>query len=158
MPRPYSANFKEMVNSTGAAEAPLLLLEIAHVDLLEPIRVVNDTQDLLHNGNTFVALQFRATLPDDLEEGEPRATLAVDNVGRELTEWLELSGGGRGATVRMLQVLRSAPNTIEWEVTLDLADVRVNLLDVTGTLSFDSLINLPAIALTYRPDVAPGIF
>lgn len=158
MPRNYSNAWKETTNSTGAAEAPLLMLEIEHVDLAEPIRVVNDAQDLVHNGDTFVALAFGATLPDDLEQGEPRAVLTVDNVGRELTEWLELSGGGRGATVRMIQVLRSAPDVVEWEVTMDLNDVRVNLADVSGTLTFDSLINLPGIALTYRPDVAPGIF
>lgn len=158
MPRNYSNTFKETVNRMSAPEAPVLLLEIVHADLAQPIRVVNDTEDLVHNGNTFVALQFRATLPDDVEQGEPRAILAVDNVGKDLTGWLEMSGGGRGATVRMIQVLRSAPNTVEWEVTMDLADVRMNLLEVSGTLSFDSLINLPGIALTYRPDVAPGIF
>lgn len=158
MAKPYTRRFKEVIHSTGAKEAPLLLLEINHVDLTTPIRVVNDNQDLVHNGNTFTAMAFRATLPDDLEQGNPRATLAVDNVGRELTQWLELSGGGRGATVRMVQVLRSVPNTVEWDVTLDLADVQVNLLEVSGSLGFEDILNLPGIPLTYRPDVAPGIF
>lgn len=158
MAKPYTRRFQEVIHATGAKEVPLLLLEINHVDLTTPIRVVNDNQDLVHNGNTFTAMAFRATLPDDLEQGNPRATLAVDNVGRELVGWLELSGGGRGATVRMIQVLRSAPNTIEWEVTLDLNDVQINLLEVTGTLGFEDILNLPGIPLTYRPDVAPGIF
>lgn len=158
MPRNYSRSFQEKVNSTSANEAPLLLLEISHVDLVTPIRVVNDNQDLAHNGNTFVAMAFRITPPDDMQDGQSRAAIAVDNVGRELTQWLEMSGGGQGATVRIIQVLRSAPNTIEWEVTMDLADVRINQREVTGTLTFDDILNLPAVALVYRPDVAPGIY
>lgn len=158
MARAYTKKFKATVNSTGATEAPLLLLEIAHADLAQPIRVVNDNQDLLRDGHTFTAMAFRATMPDDSEERLPRAALSIDNVGRELTQWLELSGGGQGATVRMIQVLRSVPDLIEWEVTLDINDVRIDMLEVSGSLGFDDILNLPAIPLTYRPDVAPGIF
>ncbi|MEK6592601.1 MAG: DUF1833 family protein [Pseudomonadota bacterium] len=158
MPRNYSVPFKETIHRTGAPEAPLLLLEINHVDLATPIRVVNDNLDLVSNGNTYTAMAFRALMPDDLDQSQPRAALAIDNVGKELTTWLESSGGGEGATVTMRQVLRSAPNTIEWEATLNLSEVQTNLLEVTGTLSFDDTLNLPAVPLTYRPDVAPGIF
>jgi hypothetical protein len=158
MPKNYSANFKETIHATSAAEAPLILLEITHADLAQPIRVVNDNLDLVHAGDTYTALAFRVMPPDDLSEGQPRAAIAIDNIGRELTQWLELSGGGQGATVRMIQVLRSDPDTVEWEVTLDLADVQVNMLEVTGTLSFDDILNLPAVPLSYRPDVSPGIF
>jgi hypothetical protein len=158
MPRNYSAAYNEKVNSTGADESPLLLLEITHADLPSPVRVVNDNQDITSNGNLFVALAFEATLPDEPEEGMPRAQLAVDNVGKDLTYWLESSGGGQGAQVRMMQVLRSAPDTIEWEVTLDLNNVSLDMLRVRGTLSFEDLLNRPAVALTYRPDVAPGLY
>ena len=158
MPKPYSNTFKETINATAARESPLLLLEIEHPALTTPIRVVNDNQDLAHLGNTFTALAFRATLPDDLEQGQPRAQLAIDNVGKDLVSWLEASGGGKDATVRMIQVLRSAPDIIEWEVTLSLTNVRMNMLEVSGTLGFDDILNLPGIPLTYRPDTAPGMF
>lgn len=156
--RNYSNRFRETTARTGAPEAPLMLLEINHADLIDPIRVVNDTDDITSNGELFTAVSFRTTLPDDLDQGNPRAGLAVENVGRELTQWLELSGGGQGATVRMMQVLRSDPDVIEWEVTLDLNAVRQTMPEVTGQLGFDDLLNLPGIALTYRPDVAPGLF
>lgn len=158
MPRNYSAGFKEVLNDTGATEVPLLLLEITHADLASPIRVVNDNQNLTSNGNLFVAIAFRATLPDDLDEGMPRAQLAVDNVGKDLVAWLEASNGGQGAQVRMMQVLRSAPNTIEWEMTLDLNNISMDMLEVRGTLTFEDILNQPAVPLTYRPDVAPGLF
>jgi len=158
MPKSYTAAYQGVINSTGASEAPLLLLEITHPDLPAPIRVVNDNQDLTHNGDLFTALAFEATLPDEPEEGMPRAQLSVDNVGKEMVGWLEASGGGQGAQVRMMQVLRSAPDVVEWEVTLDLNNISIDMLRVRGTLTFEDLLNRPAVALTYRPDVAPGLY
>lgn len=153
-----SDNYKRAINATGGNEIPLLLLEIHHADLVLPIRVVADNQDLTHQGHVFTAMAFRATLPDDLESGQPRAQLAIDNVGRELMQWLEQTAGGKGATVRMIQVLRSDPDTIEGDITLDLTNLQATALEVTGTLGFQDVLNLPGIPLTYRPDVAPGLF
>lgn len=154
----FSPGFHEVINATSAPETPLLLLEITHPDLDEPIRVVNDTQDLICQGKRFVALGFRATLPDDQENQLPRARLSVDNVGRELTKWLEISSGGLGAECRMLLVLRSAPDLIEWDITMTLSNVSITPQEVTADLGFEDLLNRPAIPLTYRPDTAPGLF
>lgn len=158
MPRNYSSAAQTEMNATSGADPILILLEIDHVDLSVPIRVVNDTQDLVHQGNTFTAMAFRAVLPDDLEQGASRARLAIDNVGRDLMTWLESSGGGREATVRMIQVLRSAPDVVEWEVTMDLINVSADALEVSGELGFDNLLDRPAVALTYTPASQPGIF
>lgn len=220
----HSAHYKETVASTSPAESPLLLLEISHADLAEPIRVVNDTDDFPYGsayewqanhvyaagekmippsiegepnyngrfyqctvggasgatvpalpatvgqtvvdnaatwscaGNQFKALAFRVKKPDDMEQQLPRAELAVDNIGRELVGWLEQSGGGRGASCRMMEMLRSDPSVIEWEVTLDLTNIQINALEVSGSLGFEDLLNKPAVPITYRPDIAPGLF
>lgn len=158
MPKNYSAAYMETVRRTSADEAPLILLDITHPGLTEPARVVNDTADVVSFGNTYTALAFDIALPDDPEEGLPRAMLAIDNVGRVLTQWIESSNGGRGAKVRIMQILRSNPNVIEWEVTLDLSNVRLDAQRITGTLSYEDLLNRPAVMLWYRPETAPGIF
>lgn len=158
MARNYSTTYKQAINETGGAEIPLLLLEIDHSGLSVPVRVVNDTQDLVSNGNAFTAMGFRYVLPDDLEQGNVKARIAVDNVGRDLVQWLEESYGGAGATVRMMQVLRSDPDTIEWEVTMDLTNVNQNVVEVSGELGFNNLLDQPAVLTTYRPDVAPGLY
>lgn len=109
-------------------------------------------------GNQFKACAFDITLPDDVEQQLPRAELAIDNVGRELMQWLEASEGGRGAQVRLMQALRSEPGVIEWEVTLDLTHVRATPARIAGELGFEDLLSMPAVGLTYRPEVAPGLF
>lgn len=158
MARAYSAAYKSTLAAVSAPEAPLILIEIDHADLVAPLRAVNDTQNLTSNGDTFVAIPFRYELPDDTDGQLPRARLAIDNVGRELMYWIETSSGGHGSTCRFMQVMRSRPDTVEWEITLNLYNVRATMREVTGDLGFENLFNRPACALSYRPDVAPGIF
>ena len=163
MPKPYSRSFIETVSRTSAAELPRVLLEITHSALTVPIRVVNDNQDLVSNGDTFIALGFDIVLPDETDRQLPRATIEVDNVGKgpdgnSLADWLEQSTGGQGAQIRIMQVLRSAPDTIEWDITLDLSNVRLKFLKVTGDLGFEDILNRPGIPLTFRPETAPGLF
>lgn len=156
--RDYSDSAKEKLSSLTQSEAPLLLLEITHADLAVPVRVVNDNLDILSNGQNYIGLAFRAVPPDDLSQGAPRATLAIDNVGRDLTQWIESSAGGDGSTVRMMQVMRSAPDVIEWDVTMELIDVSMTANEIRGTLQFKNLINTAGITLLYRPENTPGLF
>lgn len=158
MPRSYSAAYKSTLAQTSAPEAPLILLEISHVALTEPVRVVNDTQDITHDGSLFVALPFRADLPDDFENQLPKARLAIDNIGRDLVYWLETLGGGEGSSAHLMQVMRSAPEVVEWEITMQLSNVRIDAAEVSGELNFENLFARPASAIQYRPDTAPGVF
>lgn len=152
-----SSGLQEDINSTSGT-APLLLLEIHHPDLPVPIRVVQDNQDLVHDGELFQAFAFDAQLPDDIESQNPEAQLVIDNVGREISAWLEASGGGQGATVRMIIVRRVDPDVVEWEVTLDLTNTRMNQSVITGKLGFDNLMSRPACAIHYNPTTASGMF
>ncbi|MBI3771473.1 MAG: DUF1833 family protein [Gammaproteobacteria bacterium] len=152
-----STNYKTQTNRTSGT-APLILLEITHPNLPQPVRLVQDNQDIVSNGNTFTAMGFEITLPDDKEQGLPQAKIAIDNVGKELTSWLDASGGGKGAKVRVMQIMRDAPNVIEMDTTLDLSNVSMNVFKVGGTLGYQDILNQPAVTYTYRPDTAPGLF
>lgn len=158
MTRGVSAAFTTVANSTAAGEAPRYLLEITHADLVTPIRIVDDTDDLVHQGDTFTAYAFDIVIPDDTAGKLSRARLVIDNIGRELTQWLEASAGGQGAQARIIQVLRSAPDVVEWEMTLDFSNLAIDLLKCTWELGYEDLLGQQAIALTYRPDTAPGLF
>ena len=155
--RNYSATSRRGMNATSGA-APVMLVEIDHPDLAAPIRVAQDTADVACQGNTYVAFAFDIDLPDDMDRQAPRARIAIDNAGRELTQWLEASNGGEGATARIMSVQRADPDVIEWEATLNLSDVEMDLHRVSGSLGYEDLLSKPGVALSYRPDTAPGIF
>lgn len=157
MAKSYTANYRERTGSTSGEDA-LYLLEISHAQLVTPIRVVNDTADIVSNGNTYIAYPFRITLPDDVAGQMPRATLTIDNLGRELTQWLDDSAGGREATVRVMQIMRDAPDVIEYEITVDLRGVGQDVGQVSGQLGYEDVLNLPGLPMTYRADLAPGLF
>lgn len=158
MPRSYSLTARRRLSETSAAELPLFLLEISHTDLPDPVRVVGDSQDLLSNGFTYVGMAFRISLPDERQGQQPRAELSIDNVGRELMQWVEGSAGGRGARVRIMQVLRSSPNVVEWEIEMELSNIRANASEVTGELGFPLLLDVPAVQVRADSTVMPGIF
>lgn len=154
----YSNNYLEELNRTSGSEPLLLLVEINHADLASPVRVVNDTQDLVSSGNTYYGAPFRYRLPDDPEQGNSSAQIQIDNVGRELVQWLELSNGGAGATITLGQVLRSSPDAIEWSVTMDLTNIKMDAMQITGDLGFKNLFEIPAVSISYTPYAAPGLF
>ncbi len=154
----YSTNARKEISKVNADNLPLILLEIDHTDLTTPIRVVNDRTDIIFETNTYTALSFRIALPTDLQQGLPRATLAIDNVGKDLVQWLESSNGGAGTTVRILQVLRTDPSVAELDMLMTLFNIQVTASVVTGELGFEDLLNVPAVTLAYTPEVAPGLY
>lgn len=158
MAKTYSANFNKTINSVSAAEFPLVLLEISRDDLAQPIRIVNDATDLVHNGNTFTALPFDITLPDDPETGMPQATLSIVNVGRELASVVENTDWSQETNATLIQVMRSAPNTAEWSITMVMTDIQMNSQYITAKLSFEDLLGVPAITKKYTAQAFPGLY
>jgi hypothetical protein len=158
MARSYSSEYKSTLAKVSGEETPLVLLRIDHPDLTQPIRVVNDTQNLTSNGFEFIAFPFRAVLPDDFENQLPKALLQIDNVGRDLMFWIESTDGGLGSTATFQQVMRSRPNQVEWEITMSMFNISATNLEVTAELGFENLFSKPAISVSYRPDNSPGLF
>ena len=158
MAKDYSANFKSTLAEVNAPEAPLILLEINHQALTQPVRVVNDTVDVTSNGNLYVGFPFRCVLPDDFESQIPKARLSIVNVGRELMYWIETTSGGQGSTCTFKQILRSNPDLIEWEITMNLYNVNVTMQEISAELGFENLFSKPAVSRQYRPDNSSGLF
>jgi hypothetical protein len=154
----YSTNARRNLLATSADEPMLELVEITHPDLEIPIRVVNDTQDITVEGNEFIACPFSLTRPDDVDQQAPTAKLSVDNIGRELTHWLEHSRGGKGARCRLMAVLRSQPDVIEFDMTMDLSGLSINNMTVDGELGFQNTLMQPAVTMRYDPISSPGLF
>lgn len=158
MPRVVSDTLRDRIMRSAAPEAPLVLLELTHSQLAQAVRVVNDTLEIEHNSNTYAPVPFRCLWPDDQEEQAPRATLAIDNVGRELTQWIEVSNGAVGAKVTMKKVLRSDPDYVEMSVQMDMIGIELSGEEVQVTLGFPNVYFKPLTRMTFRPESHPGIF
>jgi hypothetical protein len=158
MAQAYSDIYKSTLAEVSAPEAPLLLLQINHPELPSPIRVINDTQNITSNGNLYVAFAFRFVLPSDYENQIPKARIAIDNVGKDLMQWIETSDGGAGSTVQLSTIMRSRPNQIEWTMTMSMFNIQANAREVSAELGFENLFTKPAISIQYRPETCIALF
>ena len=158
MARDYTDEYKSTLAQVNSKETPLILLEIDHPELAEPIYIVNDTQDVVSNTITYIAFPFICKLPDDFENQLPKASISITNVGKELMYWIETTSGGQGSTCTFKQILRSNPDVVEWEITMSLFNVQVDVQNVSAELGFENLFGKPAISMKYRPDNSPGLF
>lgn len=139
-----------------ASDLPLVLLTIDHADLASPIRVVNNTEDITSNGDTFTAFPFELPMPESPEDAPPRTTLRIDNVSREIGQAIRSISTPADITI---QVVRQAdPDT--YEVTLSgyrLTNVRYNALTVEGDVIREDLTKEPYPFLSYSPAEFPGL-
>ncbi|RZS86078.1 DUF1833 family protein [Pigmentiphaga kullae] len=158
MARLKSSRYVENALALSADEAPIYLLEISHVLVATPLRFVNDNQDVVSNGNNYVACAFAVQLPSDQDRTTPRARLSIDTLGGDISAFLERTHGGRGAVLKVLQILRSQPDFIEDEFVLDMSNVVAAVPTIQADLGYDDVLNKPGTPYTYRPETAPGLF
>ena len=153
-----SEDFAGDERASQPRERILTCVEFAHPAIAAPARLVNDTEDRVVEGETYIATRFEAKLADDAKRRAPRAEIAVGNVGRVLHDWVERSGGGAGGTARIFQVIDIPGATPEWDLDLDIIGITGDSANVTVSLGFDPLLGRPATADRYDPQTAPGLF
>ena len=137
-------------------------LEITHPGLTAPVRIVNDTADHTVEGHTFLACSFEPQLPQEVDGQVRRASIRVDNIGRKLMEWIELSEGGKGAYMRILALippgLGEVTSEISYDVTMGVVISDITHQSVTVEVAEDSLVGRPGILLRHDPGLSPGLF
>jgi hypothetical protein len=157
MARNFSQGFKLNLTSISPEENILYALEINHKALATPIRVVNDTLDLISNGETYLACGFNISLLSDSEKELPKARISVTTIKNDLQHFIESSNGAQEATITIKLLRRSEPDTIEHELTCDLLNLSVDYFTVTGTLGFDNILGRDAINVNYSSKESPGL-
>ena len=152
-----SSNYDQAAFAHETSEVLLTILELVSVDLAVPLRVVNNSEDIVHLGDTYQAFPFFVKKPTNLPNEMPRAELSICNVDQQIVE--AVRDVDTPLTVTITQILASSLNTIEdGPYTLVLRDVAYNYGVVSGSLEVDDILNEPYPADTYDPVVAPGLF
>lgn len=154
----FSDEFKINVNKLNADEAVLVCIEIRHPFISDVIRIVNDSDNLISNGNTYLPMGFEFKRHDDVENELPRCTVTFQNIGRLLTKWVDASGGGKMASFDMLLIRRKNPNFVEERISFEVGQCNVT----TEIVGFELIIqnNLRKRAINYMYDLkrAEGLF
>lgn len=137
-------------------EVFLVLVEIGHASLSEPIRVVNNNENVTSLGNLYVAFPFEIDLPGEDSDRPPGARLRIDNVDRTIVQTLRRIASPPTVTIRI--ILAATPDTIELELAgLTLRNATYDAATVTGDLAFEQIMVEP-VATMMTPAKFPGIF
>ena len=157
MSRNVSATARAAINAQQTGEAFLILLTISHPNIDPPIRVTSDGVNTISRGETFIAYPFEVTLPDDRDDQVVRASLRVDNVGREIATALRSIDSPPQVTLEV--VLGSSPDTVEaGPFDFTLRGATYDALTVTGDLVFEDILNEPIPGDAMTPANFPGLF
>ena len=152
-----SSNAVAAVLAQETSEVFLTLAEITHESLDAPLRFVNNTQNVTHNGAIYQATAFKLTPGTSTGENDTPARLAIDNVDRGIMEMLIPIRDPLAINFKV--VLASSPDTVEWESgNLILRDVTPNVQQISGSLYDVYIADRVVPGIFFTPFDFPGDF
>ena len=135
---------------------PLVLLEIDHADLANPIYLVNNKENVTSNGEEYTAYPFEIFMPDSKEDAPPTAKIRIDNVSRELGQTIREITSPPTVTIRVVR--QETPDVVEAEFTgMKLRHIPYDALSIEGNLEFEDLTREPFPAYSFSPANYPGV-
>ena len=157
----------DILNAMMARETGLVvlyLLDIDHEDLEEPIRLVNNTEDVISGGNTYTAMGFEVRLPDDRDATPRGAQLRIDNTTQWFTPIFRSLFGEFLVTIRIaIPTNASATPPVYDGIEIEYLPMQLVALQsgnqtVEGTLSYENLANELWPPQSFNPFDFPGLF
>lgn len=142
----------------------LYLLDITHEDLDTPIRLVNNTEDVISGGNTYTAIGFDVLPPNDKDAAPRGARLSIDNASQWFTPTLRTLSGEFLVTIKLAiptDASASPPvfDGVEIEyLPAQLLSLEYDDVTVSGTLSYENLANAPYPGEFFNPQHFQGLF
>lgn len=153
----YSPAFVEAVVSQNTDEVFLFLLTLSHVDLPVPIRVVNNTEDVVSVGNTYTAFPFNLVLPQDDGDTLPQVVISLSNVSLEFIDEIRALNGA--LDVRLDVILASSPDTIEMSISgMKTYTINYDAQNMEAICQVEDVLNMTFPSELYLPSNFPGLF
>lgn len=150
---------REVILQQTVTSVYVVLIEINHNLLEDPIRVVNDEQDLTALGYLWKRGYCGIKLPSTLE-GERSASITIQNVDNRIGLAAQSLVGP--ATVKFRVVRRDAAdpaNDIEVEYpTLRINSIQGDAMAIQGNIISNHDKGEPFPAVSAHKDVTPGLF
>lgn len=135
----------------------LILITLSHPDWDEPVRLVNNSVDIISRGNTYMAFPVDVVLPPDDGESLPEVTIEFDNVSLLLIGKFRTVTRDINADLDM--ILASLPDEVQMAISeLTIESITYNLTRISARLVLDNFLNTEMTSEKYTPKNFPGIF
>ncbi len=134
----------------------LVLLEINAAGLGAPIRIVNDNQDVIHLGWTFIGYPFEIELPSESQDRPMIARIRIDNTQRLIIDEVRSISEPPSVTLRV--ILADQPDVVEVEYAgMRLRNVTWDVGEISGDLVYEDILSEP-VCEQMTPARFPGAF
>ena len=134
----------------------LTLITLSHASFAT-LRIVNNSENIISRGDTFLSFPVKITLPTDDGTSEREVQLEMDNAGLDLIT--EIRSVTTPIDVKLEMILASTPDTVEIAIEeLKIRNITYNARSIRGNLYFVDFLNTEMTSEKYTPTLFPGIF
>lgn len=135
----------------------LELLVIDHADLADPLRFVNNTENVTSNGELYIAYPFKVMLPKDRDKASLSATLTIANVSREIGQVIRQLTSPPTVAISVIRI--DDLDAVEQEYPVfTLRNAKYDTMTVSGELSVDDMMREQYPQRSFTPSEYPGLF
>jgi hypothetical protein len=162
--RDYTETFIASLSQETTNVVVLDIFDITHPSLDEPIRVVNNVEDISVNGDVYTAIGFEFSEPEETEEGLRQATIKLNNVDQVFTDLIRSLRGDLFINAKCVTAtnLATSPkqfNNIEYDlVPLEILNATYDNFNLILELSYELVSHRKYPKDTYNPFDFPGMF
>lgn len=156
MSRTLSTAAYSAINAQQTGEVLHMLLTVEN-SAGPPIRMTDNSVDVVSRGWTFIAYPFALELPTDEAGNISSARLSIDNVARALVD--EIRNLVEPLVLTIEIVAASTPDTVEYSaVDYRLKNVTYDALTISGTLTQENYLTEPYPKDVMSAATFPGLF
>lgn len=135
----------------------LTLITLEHESFDGPVRLVNNSVDIVSRENTYMAFPIKIRFPIDDGETMKDFTLELDNVSLELVDILRAVTTQIDVTIEM--ILASMPDEVQISIEeLKMAGITYNRQRISAKVILDNFLNTELTSERYTPKNFPGLF
>lgn len=135
----------------------LILVTIDHADLDAPLRLVNNTEDIVSNLNTYVHFPFEMSLPTEFDDRPPSVSFRIDAVDQRIVQALRQLNSAPTVTLDIINT-DDLDEVVMGPVEFELREARYDLMVIEGQLAFEPVLEEAYPGTRMTPSLFPGIF
>ena len=134
----------------------LMLVTLSHPSF-DTVYLVNNSEDIVSRGNTYVAFPMEISMPVDDNETVRQMSIKFDNASLELID--EIRQVDSPIDVKVEAILASRPDVVEIDVgELKMRNATYVATSITASLSYDDFLNTGLTSEKYEPANFRGLF
>ncbi len=135
---------------------PLVLLQIDHASLVQPIRLVCNKVNIMSNGEEYIGFPFEIIMPDSKQDSPPTSKIRIDNVSREIGQAIRQISTPPLVTISVVR--QETLDVIEAQFSgMYLTNVSYDAMSVDADLMFEDLSREAFPTYTFSPANFRGI-